>query len=242
MFVNKSGLYRVNRDMSISYVGKMLKGKWEESINKDAIAESYGHQYGIKNQYKLSIPTGASTYNNEVYVYDHELEGQGQEFGAWVRYDEHPATGWVNQDSDAFMASTVGDVFIVRNTGELQDFRDDDAAISSTIILKPEDFDLPGARKVISGIATQFEYSTCTLLSIKTAVNLSSTFDSAGSVTSSTAEDLVISASPAKRKGTYIQVKYEHATKDEGFTIAGVSYTVARLDSRGVVQVANRTT
>jgi hypothetical protein len=240
MFANKAGIYRLNRDMSISFVGKMMKGKWDLSVNKDAISEAYGHQYGLKSQYKLSVPTGTELYNNEAYVYDHELEGQGQEYGAWVRYTEHAATGWVNQDNDAFMATRQGDVFIIKNTGEVTDYRDDATAIASSITLRPEDFDLPGVRKAVSGITTQLEYETCTGLTIQTAVNLSSTFEDAGSVTSSTQEDLVVRASPATRKGTYIQVKYDHATIDENLTIAGVSYSVARLDTRGVTQTADR--
>lgn len=240
MFANSAGIYRLNRDMSISFVGKMVDGLWKESVNLDRLTEATATQYAELNQYKLSIPTSTDLFNSEVYVYNNELEGQGQEYGAWTRYDSHPATGWANQVGQAFFATNTGDVMAVKNTGEVEDYRDDADAISTVLTLKPEDFDLPSVRKVINSVSLQTEYQTCTGLAIETAVNLTDTFESAGSITSSTAEDLNIQASPAKRKGNFFQVKITHATKDEALTIAGVSYGVARLDTRGSTRVADK--
>lgn len=240
MFANESGIYRLNRDMSVSYVGEMMKGKWRDSVNKNSLAECYGHQYSTGRQYKLSVPISTNTYASEVYVYDHDREGQGQMWGAWTRYDSHPATGWCNQGDDAFYASQDGDVFIIRNRGESTDYRDDASAITSTITLRPEDFGLSGVRKVIRAVTPNLEYNTITSLTLSAAVNLGSTFESAGSVTSTSDEEVSLRASLPTRKLTHLQMKLNHATIDESFTLAGMSYTVGRLDVRGVLQVGDR--
>lgn len=240
IFANNSGIYRLNRDMSVSFVGKYMKGLWDESINSSALAEAQGHQYGQANQYKLSIPTGASTYNNEVYVYNHELEGQGQEYGGWSRYDNHPATGWANQADNAYMASTGGDVFEIKIAENAYSYRDDAASINSQAILKAEDFDLPAVRKVVGKIGLSLEYETCALLSVHTAVNLIQSFDLANSITSSSAEDITLNISPVKRKCNYMQIKLTHNVIDERIAISGISYNVARLDTRGTTQGADR--
>lgn len=240
VFANKSGIFRINRDMSVSFVGKYMKGLWDESVNPDALAEAQGHQYSQGNQYKLSLPTDNSLYNNEVYVYNHELEGQGQEYGGWSRYDNHAATGWANQTQQAYMASTGGDVFFIKSLENAYSYRDDAESINSVALLKAEDFELPAVRKVIGKIGLNLSYDTCTLLSVHTAVNLLQSFDLADSITSSSAEDITINISPVKRKCNYIQVKLTHDVVDERIVVSSVSYNVARLDTRGTIQGADR--
>lgn len=240
MFANKAGIYRLNRDMSISFVGKAMDGRWKDNVNKVALTEAYGHSYSSLNQYKLAVPVNNGDFNSSVYVYNHELEGQGQEYGAWTEYDNHNTAGWANQGEDAFMATTTGDVMKILNTNTEYDYRDDGEAISTTITLRPEDFDLPNVRKTVNAISTQLEYENCTGLEISTAVNLSSSFVSAGVITSTQAESLNILSNPANRKCNFMQTKYTHSQKDEGFTISGVSYTVARLDIRGSIRAADK--
>lgn len=240
MFANESGIYRLDRNMGISYVGKMMQGKWQDDINRDSLGVAVGHHHGTKRQYKLSLPASAATVNSEVFVYNHDREGQGQEYGAWSRYDNHPATGWCNQGKNAFFASTAGSVFKVRDDGTAYDSRDDASAITTTIKLRPEDFDLPGVRKVVRAVGAHLEYDEITGLALSTDVNLEGSFASAGSITDTGAENLTLRASPPSRKGTFMQVKVEHSTIDESFILSGVSYTVARLDVRGSLSVGDK--
>jgi len=241
IFANKAGIYRLNRDMSISPVGKMMDGFWKDDVSLDSLTNAYATNYSFNSQYKLSLPVNSESSNSEVYVYNYDTEGQGQEYGAWTRYDSHPTTGWANKADTAFMATTGGDVMYIKTVEENEAYRDDASAISTSITLKAEDFDIPASRKVVRSLSTQLAYpDNCTGLEVLTAVNLSSSFESAGSITDTTGEDLNIQASPAKRKCNYIQAKYTHSTIDEGFTISGVSYDVARLDTRGSTKMADR--
>jgi hypothetical protein len=241
MFANESGIYRLNRDMSISYVGKYMQGKWKNNVNKDALTEAQGHQYGVGRKYKLSIPTDDSLFPNEVFVYDMDREGQGVEFGAWTRYDSHNATGWCNQREDAFWCSQEGEVFKVRNLNEVSDFRDDADAISSVITLKSDDFGLANVRKVVNGVSLTLEYEELTSLVVQAAINLGSTFESVATIAESSNEDVVVKCSLPKRKLTHLQLKLTHATIDEDIALSGVSYSLGRLDVRGTTQSSDRT-
>lgn len=234
IFANESGIYRLDRNMEVSYVGKYMQGKWKGSVNKSALSEATATQYGIGRQYKLSVPISSSSVNSEVYVYSHDREGVDVQFGAWTRYDNHPVKGWANQDNDSFFASTSGDVFKIRNDSTVYDYRDDASAISSTILLKPEDFDLPSVRKVVRAVSSLLKYSSTSGINVLTSINLSGIFESAGSIVNSSSDrGEPVRSSVGKRKCTYIQVKYTHSTIDEEFTLSGVVYTVGRIDIRG---------
>lgn len=243
VFANASGVYRINRDMSCSPVGKLLKRKWAEDINRDELARAAGHHYPLEQVYKLSVPVGDDAVNSEVLVYDYEREGQGQEYGAWTTYDNHPAVWWCSLGDDSYFASTKGDVFKVRRRLEASDYRDDAAAISASATLRAEDFDLPGVRKAIAAVSTSVELPETDLtgLAVTTAANLSDDFVAAGSVTldSSDLTFQVFDATPVQRRGTHIQVKYTHSTIDEGCVLAGVQYTVAPLSGKRVLDTGD---
>ena len=151
MFANNSGVYRLNRDQSISYVGKNIERLFRDEMNRDDLSKLTGHHYGIAGQYKLSVPVGdGQSNNNRVYVYDHQRELGGENFGAWTQFTNHNSTGWANLGNDAFFSTTDGQVFKIRRVGDSTDYRDDASAVDTmTIIMKAEDFGSAGARKVI---------------------------------------------------------------------------------------------
>lgn len=243
IFANQSGIYRLDRNMQVSYVGKYMQGKWKDSVNKDSLSVATATQYGTGRQYKLSVPIDSATENSQVYVYSHDREGSDMEYGAWTRYDNHPTTGWANQGNKSFFASTSGDVFRIRDSGDKYDYRDDASAINTTITLRPDDFDLPGARKVIRAVVSTVKHGSdgISSLNVLTATNLSDTFESAGSITNTSSDrGEPIRSSLSKRKCTFIQTKYTHSTIDEGFTLSGMTYIVGRLDVRGTRQASDR--
>lgn len=243
IFANEAGVFRINRDQSCSPVSKIIKDTWRTEVNKTYLSGAAGFHSVLDQTYKLSVPGSDETTNTDVMVYDYEREGQGQEYGAWTRYDNHPAVSWCAWADDQFFASTEGDVFKVRRRGEASDYRDEAAAIAASAVLRAEDFDLPGVRKAIAAVSTSVELPETSLtgLTVATAANLSSDFVTAGDVTLdvSDVQFQVFDATPTQRRGTHIQVKYTHSTVDEGCVLAGAQFTVAQLSGKRVLDTGD---
>ena len=242
MFANNSGVYRLNRNQTISYAGQGIERLFTDSVNRDQLAIMQGHHYGIGSQYKLSVPFGITqTVNNRVMVYDHQREGKS-EYGAWAQFTNHPATGWANLGNDAFFGSTSGGVFSIRRVGNSTDYRDDAAAVAEmVVILRAEDFDNPGSRKTVNSIVSHFHtrYSSMLGTELLSSVDLDGDFTSAGTFTFTKAgNDKIKTArsSIAVRKMVYLQLKYTNSTKDEGVRLTGVDYRVALMTDKGVVE------
>jgi hypothetical protein len=238
VFVNESGIYRLNRDLSVSPIGRNMTGKVRDSLNKAQIAEAHAHHWAQGRRVKVSLPTDDSTYPNEVWVYDYEREGQGQEFGAWTRHTAHNAVGWANLGADAYWASTEGDVFLVRQRGDASDYRDEAGAVAEAVVtLRAEDFGVPGVRKVHQNVITEVELPQTDLtgLTVQTAMNLSRTFETQGSsvsVDTDDAQQRTFRTSLSQRRGNRVQVRYRHQTKDQALNLTGVTFTVVPLSSK----------
>jgi hypothetical protein len=248
MFVNESGVYKLNRDQTVTYAGKNIERLWADSVNKDMLSRVTGHHQGIGQKYKLSVPFGASQEtNNRVFVYDHQREGRDQEFGAWTQYTNHSATGWANLGNDSFFATTDGQVFKIRNAGDASDYRDDASAVDQMVILlRGEDYGVPGARKTTARVVSHFQLrkTSMTGTAITTSVDLNGTFTATDSLTvtkDATKKIQTVSTSPKDRRSIYMQVKYTNSTKDEDVILAGVDYDVALLKTAGVPQAAKIT-
>lgn len=240
IFANNSGVYRLNRDQTISYVGKYLKRMWEDDTNLDRVSECAGHHYSKDQKYKLSYVDVGGTTPTKVFVYDHEREGKGQEYGAWTRYTNHDVTWWVNSQQEAFFSTTDGQVFQVRNRGSADDFRDDgDAVDTMEIITKAFDYGLSGIRKFIQSIVTHFQLRKTSNenTTISTAKDLSNTFDNLGIVAMTQDEGRSVSSrrtSVDTTKAEHLQVKYTNSTKDEDVVLTGVDFEVSGLNNKGI--------
>ena len=245
IFANESGIYRLNRDQSISYVGKFVERIWQDEVNRNSLARATGHHYAIGRKYKLSLPVGSSqTNNNEVLVYDHQREGRDQEFGAWSRYTNHPATGWTNLANDAFFATTDGQVFRIRDSGDSTDFRDDGAAVADmVIVLRANDFGQPGSRKIVKNIVSHFQLrrSSMTSTEVLSSSDLDGVFQSAGTFNMTKDSTIKIdteSVTLPRRRLIYIQLKMTNSTKDEDVVLAGLDYNVALLSEKGITEIS----
>lgn len=241
MFANESGIYILTQDMKVRPAGRMIQTFWRERVSKAALSEAYGTYYALRRQYKLSVPVDGSATNNYVLVYNQEKEGDGQEYGAWTFYDNHPATGWANLSDDAVFSTTDGQVFSLRKLEEASDYRDDGDAISSQeIILRAEDFGAPGLRKRIRNFFLELDGSLTGLtnLVVKLAADLSSTFEEAGTIGELGSEEGLRFASPAS-KAKYVQLKISHSGKDKCLLLTGVSYNVDGLSAKGTKEQAD---
>lgn len=239
VFANESGVFMLTRSLEVVPVGQALTGLWRDTINRDQLAEATGHHYGTGRRYKLSVPVGADSFCSEAVVYDYEREGQT--FGAWTRYTNHPATGWCNLGKSAFFASQAGDVFKIRDLGDATDFRDEDQAVAEAVItLRAEDFDLPGVRKLVTKVISLFELelSDLTDVAVAVATDLSTNYVEVGApaVTRASYRQITLAATPNARRGTHHQVRYTHQQKDEQLVLTAVVYSVGQLSDTLVKQ------
>lgn len=250
IFGNEAGLYRLNRNLTIDYVGRFLERNWLDEVNSEQLSLAQGHYYGLGRKYKVSVPLGEDTSTSEAYVYDHSQEGE-QGIGAWSRYDNHNVTGWANLASSEFSASTAGRVLSTRKVGDSTDYRDSSEAIDFVLETRPLDFGDAGIRKSISSIVVHYRTgarNTGTTLS--TAVDTERTYQAStnpilpvSNTGTYIAQDIVtVAHTPSKGKGAYMQTKIRNNSIDEDIEIAGIDYRVSGLSDKGIMDAAQSRT
>lgn len=253
MFANFAGIYRLNRSNQIDYVGRKAERIWREQVNRDQLAIATGHHFANGNKYKLSVPNGTnSTENNEVMVYNHTREYEGEGRGSWATYTNHAATGWANLLDDAYFATVDGQVYSIRRTGGIDDARDDDQGISWKLLVRAMDFGDSGIRKTFGWVITHYrtlvETST---ISLKSATNLreelaeTDSFTVEKAATSDSLGDEIdkkvvsIKSSLKDRIGNYLQLEYSGSTIDQPVEISGIDIRVAPQKSKGITEAAS---
>lgn len=254
-FANDSGIYRLRRDQRLEYLGRFMERNWKEKVDRSYLDLVQGHHYGVGRQYKLSVPlladsTASYGENAEVYVYNHTNE-TGDEPGGWARYTNHPATGWANLYQDAFFSTANGSVKRVRALGEEYDYRDDNDAIEVILETRAISFDQPGIRKVVSHAIINYRLgATSESTTVETAPDLFEQFDATTSfklvaqptpngLSTAAGQDIVsIRHSLVRRRCIYITVLIKNGGINEPLEVAGITFVVAGLNSKGITQAA----
>jgi hypothetical protein len=255
MFANESGIYMLGRDMQITYKGRYLERYWRNSVDRSRLPEMTGHYYSNGNQYKLSCPEKTDSQNDKVLVYDtvREYTADGFREGSWTTYDNHPAIGWANLETDAFFASTKGEVYLLRRTGLVSDFRDDSEAISMVATLRAMDFGDAAIRKAIAHIMVQYRtIADAGGIGFLTAADLTEAFEAADQVEISLPQDnedglsddaavkvATIRYSIDRRKLSYVQVQVTDSNIDEPVEVAAITYRVGGMNEKGTTQAAS---
>ena len=182
IFANASGIYRIERDLSMSYVGFYMERKWQNETELELSDMVHGHHFATGSEYKLSVPLLGDATPADVYVYDHTREddsqaGPGQGDGAWSRHDAIPSLGWANLEADEFYARPDGRVFVRRRSGTAADYRDGADPIAFSCTLRAMDFGNPGIRKNIRRISSHFRAIMDSIgTTMSAAINLSKNF------------------------------------------------------------------
>jgi hypothetical protein len=235
MFANEAGIYRLTRNLTVDYVGRMLERYWDEQVDKAQLLLAQGHNYALGRQYKLSYPLVGSQENSSVLVYDHTQEYQSQQgLGGWTIFTNHPVTGWANLDDNAFFGSTTGRVFSQRKAGDLTDYRDDAQAIEAIVTFRALDFGDAAIRKYLSKIilhlrttaassGTKFFISTDLDGNFVELDQFEVQADNLKKVTS-------LKFSTNRSKFLYLQNRLTNDTIDEGLEVTGIEYRLVGLD------------
>jgi hypothetical protein len=259
IFANNSGVYRIDRQFQMRYVGRFMERNWLNRVNKDQLAVAQATHYAPGHQYKISVPIGEDSANSEVYVYNHSSEteaelagGASGRMGSWSRYDSHNATGWANLSTNAYWASTCGRVFALRNTGERTDYRDDNQPINAEITYRAMDFGNAGIRKAVANVISYYRSaSPADGTKLLFAENLGESFLSTQdflinrNITPDNLSDQgntkvqTIRHSFSSRKMTHMQLKWTNANIDEPLELPGFAVKVAALTRKGIQEAAD---
>lgn len=250
MFANESGMYRLSTSLDINFLGRKMDRIWKEQVDRDRLSIMTGHYYSNANKYKLSVPYLDDSVNDKVMVYDttREYQADGYRDGGWTVYDNHPATGWANLQTEAFMASTKGRVFIIRNSGLKYDYRDDSGPINMEATLRALDYGDSTVRKSVLAAIIQFRVLQSSVgTAVYSASNLVENFQQLDTFfldePTDTVDDLSdfndikiknIRFAIRDRKVVYMQLKITNGTIDEPVEIAGVSFRLAGLNQKGI--------
>jgi hypothetical protein len=251
VFANESGLYRLGRNLAIEYVGQKIERVWRERVNLSLLDRVFGHHYGTGSQYKVSVPLDGNTTPGDLLVYSHVREYRGG-FGAWTRYSNHPAIGWANLFSDAYFATTDGQVMSVRRTGGTSDYRDDAQPISMRALFRALDFGDSGIRKSVRFLVVKFRVvadTSSTLLF--TARDLVDNFeetdafsldDTRNNITGLQDPNRVkiksIRFSPKEKECVYFQALITNEELDQPVEIVEISYRITGMTDKGMEEAA----
>lgn len=184
MFANESGIYKIQQDMSIWYMGRRLQNLWRSSVDLTRLDLCFGHNFSSHSFYRLSTPMVQSgpnalgpTYSDTngnpeptncfVYNSTREYSMQGitstiqlysTKEGSWSQHQGVPGSsvGWCNLDYNSYMAATYGRVFQLRQNGDSSDWRDDDQPIAMTATLRAMDFGDAGVRKDVPYVQVSY--------------------------------------------------------------------------------------
>lgn len=254
-FANDSGIYVLRRNQRIEYLGRFMERKWQKEVDRNYLSIVHGHHYNVGRQYKLSVPLLNDTLpgyaeNSEVYVYNHTGE-TGDESGGWGRYTNHPATGWANLFQDAFFATVNGSVMRLRVEEVPEDYRDGANAIEANFESRATDFGQGGIRKVVSHVIVNYRTGGMSeATTLEASPDLLQQYDSTtpfavinvptnnGFSTVAGQDVVTIRHSLVRRKCVYMTIRISNNGLDQEWEVAGMSYVVSGLTSKGITQAA----
>jgi len=253
MFANQSGIYRITSSYQCQYIGRRLERVWQERVDTSGLDTTmFGHYYPLGNQYKLSVPyeeDGLDTPNRTL-VYNTTREYTSEKDGSWTTYSNIPAIGWANMLERPLIATPNGTVLTIRDTGESTDYRDGDAPVVATAILRALDFGSGSVRKAIGTVNIQFkpDENSDNNPIVESAVDLVNQWEpldlatvsrrkGTGNVSTRVTQQLsVIQFTADRRKGVFFQLRISNSVLDEGLNIAGISLMVKGLSNTAVQQ------
>ena len=241
VFSNSSGIYRINKNLTVQYIGKNMQGAWNNDTNKNQLSTQVGHQSPINHKFMLSICRDSDTENDDVYVYEYSKETEGQ-LGAWSRYRNFNVTEWAGYTGKDYFGTHSGNVYRLRDHDSRVDYADDGDPISSEIILAANHFGKPNERKLVSHAFTSFDATYTmddTVISMST--DLSTTFTATTPVSVETGSNQInmFKSSSPERKAVLYQLKVTNSAIYEPVKLTGVGYAVSLLNIHGIKEAVD---
>lgn len=238
-FANESGIYRLRPDMQIVYVGRKYEKVWRDSdTSKDFGAATY---WKFENKYLLR-------HNDSTCAVFHTTREDQSGIPALTTYENVDALMFANFDSKLLYATRRGSVLQSRQSGQLTDYRDENASIAVRIRSRPHHFGEPSTRKAIKAVVSHLAVpeSGTSNVQVATRVNLGGNMEQTDSIRLSQASSLYkpntyisISSSPSQPRGVFFQVEWTTDEIDKGFEMAFYGMKVTGLTEATLIEAAD---
>lgn len=236
-FANESGVYLIDRNFQISYVGAALEGIWQGGLATDNLGEVSSFNNTKERQFYISAPTAGGEHLTLVYDYSLRDPLAKTEVNGWTIYDGFIPSVWASSNSNFYYGSFLGTVMEDRDSGDVTDYRDDESGITAVLELAPTSFGDTGTRAQLDKVITHLDYETSvTGCDVSVAVDSSTEFDHAGTINVEYdgRRTRSIFVTPPKPHALYFQARWEHTTIDETIRITGIDYKASQLSDEGL--------
>ena len=252
MFASESGIYRVDKDLRVTYIGEKLERKYAQDTELATREFMAGHAAGVERKYKLSYTSAAAaaeaTENSRVFVYDYTRESAQSKVGSWTIYDNHPVVMWCNLQNVEYFSTSKGTVNSIRNLESIYDYQDGADAIAAEITLAPTDLGDRGIRKLVTSMGLNFRnVYNMAATQASVSINLSNNFQPlAGFIIETQADELnglsdtydrrieTLRFTLPRRRGMFVQLKLENYGLHEPMEFVGVDWRVMGLSHLGI--------
>lgn len=248
IFANESGIYRLNADLNVTFLGKNLMRVFDQDLeDTGGLVQNWaGHNYIFENKYILSNPA-----SGKAYVYDWIRESGGMMVGAplptgaWTTYTNFGFLQAANLNQDSFLSTSRGQVLVRRRTGAATDYRDLQSPINVVGRYKTTDLGESGVRKIIRQVYVSLQVQDHDVTpSIGFLADLETHVHSAGifNCTSSSGHTVRTAGfTPNTRRAQYIQFEITNSNIDQKTVLAGIDFYATGLTEMGRVQKAHLT-
>lgn len=259
MFANEAGLWKINRQLELVYIGKFTQRLWESHFAHDVDADvPVAVHIGGRNKYLISAPITGETENSEALVYDHTQETNPSGIdpdgglGSWSRYDSHPATAWISRGG-TYMGTSAGLVYEPREAGDETDYRDDDQPIVARATYGARSFGTAGIRKLLEAVVVSWRVAKrVTGHVVRAATEIVAAYtdldkfrqldgieaDVSGNTTNLSDVERAavrpVTYTVPERRANHFQLQFENSDLDEGMEITQLDFLVLPLDNKGV--------
>lgn len=247
-FANLTGVYVLQRDMSLFYIGQRIERLWQKDLlDSTQITKVSASNDKVTNRYIISVPNKDETENTDAFVFHDKDDGQDSD--GWTRYDNIPAIMWATLNGSTFFASSEGVVYRLRRENRSTDYRDDEAPINTEIITASNHFGDPNTRKKVKRAVafyrteedqnageTQLQYSLDlqqNLRNVSDFVILGSDDKTLSSVgDEARTDERAIGHTLPVPKCNYLKLKFIHNVVNKGLELVRLFYKVAPLRTR----------
>ena len=239
-FSNRAGVFMIDRNLRIRPIGDLISRSFEE-YSDDNLALLQGHHHGPSQQYKLAMG------DDKVLVASYGPMAEGPN-PAWSTYSNHEVRGgWSNFGAYEVFASGSNRVFINRDSGTSEDYRDGADPITLTIDFRMTAFSDPTIRKQVRHVGVTYRNmaSAADVVSVYAAVNAKKTYsllDQSSLSSDDVRKVQTIRYGLPNGRFNYLQLRLVDANLDQPIEVGGIQYRAIGLSQFGTQEAKQTST
>jgi hypothetical protein len=239
-FSNRAGVFMIDRNLRIRPIGDLISRSFEE-YGSDNLTLLQGHHHGPSQQYKLAMG------DDKVLVASYGPMAEGPN-PAWSTYSNHEVRGgWSNFGAYEVFASGSNRVFINRDSGTSEDYRDGSEPITLTIDFRMTAFSDPTIRKQVRHVGVTYRNmaSAAEVVSVYAAVNAKKTYsllDQSSLSSDDVRKVQTIRYGLPNGRFNYLQLRLVDANLDQPIEVGGIQYRAIGLSQFGTQEAKQTST